>query len=63
MTDPEAARVISQRQKRQRALAAATVSIVSAGVHLKGAGLETSDPTLEALRQAIRRIEQMREEG
>jgi hypothetical protein len=62
VTEAEAVRVIVDRKKRQQALASATMSIVCAGVQLKGAGLETSDPTLEALRQAIRRIEQLRKE-
>jgi hypothetical protein len=62
VTESEAVRVIVDRKKRQQALASATMAICAAGVHLKGAGLETSDPTLEALRQAIRRIEQLRKE-
>ncbi len=62
MNEPEAVRVIVERKKRQQALSYATMAICAAGVHLKGAGLDTSDPTLEALRQSIRRIEQLRKE-
>jgi hypothetical protein len=60
VSEPAAVKVIVERSKRLKALCHATMAICAAGVHLKFAGLDTSDPTLEALRQAIRRIEELR---